>query len=65
MEAWFEAHEELFAVFFMPSYSLELNPDRFMNGNLKGKSPGADPGRGMFLNLEHDPDPLNNPKGGE
>jgi transposase len=35
--AWLEAHREQLEVFFLPSYSPELNPDEFMNGDLKTK----------------------------
>lgn len=30
VQVWLEAHEEQIEVFFLPSYSPELNPDEFM-----------------------------------
>jgi len=32
---WLDVHHEKIAVFYLPSYSPELNPDEFLNGNLK------------------------------
>jgi transposase len=37
VQAWLEAHREQIEVFFLPSYSPELNPDEFMNGHLQMK----------------------------
>jgi transposase len=34
---WLEEHKEQIAVFYLPSYSPELNPDEYLNGNLKSK----------------------------
>lgn len=34
---WLEKHEEEIAVFYLPSYSPELNPDEYLNGDLKTK----------------------------
>jgi transposase len=45
VQAWLEAHEEQIEVFFMPSYSPELNPDEFMNGDLKTKMSTSEPTR--------------------
>jgi len=35
VKAWLEEHEEEIAVFYLPSYSPELNPDEYLNGDLK------------------------------
>jgi len=32
---WLEAHSDLIEVFYLPSYSPELNPDEYLNGTLK------------------------------
>ena len=32
---WLEAHKEQIEVFFLPSYSPELNPDEYLNCDLK------------------------------
>jgi transposase len=32
---WLEKHKEEIAVFYLPSYSPELNPDEYLNGDLK------------------------------
>jgi transposase len=32
---WLETHKEEIAVFYLPSYSPELNPDEYLNGDLK------------------------------
>ena len=34
---WLGEHKEQIAVFYLPSYSPELNPDEYLNGNLKNK----------------------------
>ena len=34
---WLEAHKEQIVVFYLPSYSPELNPDEYLNGNLKAR----------------------------
>jgi len=34
---WLGKHKEQIAVFYLPSYSPELNPDEYLNGNLKTK----------------------------
>ena len=36
-QKWLEQHKEQVEVFFLPSYSTELNPDEYLNGNLKNK----------------------------
>jgi transposase len=35
--AWLKAHEDQIAVFYLPSYSPELNPDEYLNGDLKSR----------------------------
>jgi len=34
---WLEEHKEQIEVFYLPAYSPELNPDEYLNGNLKSK----------------------------
>lgn len=34
---WLEKHKEEIEVFFLPSYSPELNPDEYLNNSLKGR----------------------------
>jgi len=34
---WLGEHKEQIEVFYLPSYSPELNPDEYLNGNLKNK----------------------------
>jgi transposase len=46
VQAWLEEHREQIEVFFLPSYSPELNPDEFMNGDLKMKMSTSEPTRG-------------------
>lgn len=33
---WLDEHKEQIDVFYLPSYSPELNPDEYLNGDLKG-----------------------------
>ncbi len=35
VKAWLEENEEKIAVFYLPSYSPELNPNEYLNGDLK------------------------------
>ena len=35
VKAWLKEHEEEIAVFYLPSYSPELNPDEYLNSDLK------------------------------
>jgi transposase len=35
VKKWLEEHKEQIEVFYLPSYSPELNPDEYLNGNLK------------------------------
>lgn len=37
IKQWLEEHKEKIEVFYLPSYSPELNPDEYLNGNLKTK----------------------------
>lgn len=36
VRAWLEDHREMIEVFYLPSYSPELNPDEYLNCDLKG-----------------------------
>ena len=46
VQAWLKEHMESIEVFFLPSYSPELNPDEFMNCDLKGRLNADAPSRG-------------------
>ena len=35
VKAWLERHEDEIEVFYLPSYSPELNPDEYLNCDLK------------------------------
>jgi len=35
VQEWLSAHKEAIEVFYLPSYSPELNPDEYLNGDLK------------------------------
>jgi len=37
VKKWLEKYPEKMEVFFLPSYSPELNPDEYLNNNLKGR----------------------------
>jgi len=37
VKCWLEKHREQIDIFYLPSYSPELNPDEYLNGNLKNK----------------------------
>jgi transposase len=37
VKRWLEDHKEQIEVFYLPSYSPELNPDEYLNGDLKSK----------------------------
>lgn len=45
VKAWLEAHKENIELFFLPPYSPELNPDEYLNGNLKQKIRSGIPAR--------------------
>jgi transposase len=34
---WLEKHKDKIEVFYLPSYSPELNPDEYLNNSLKGR----------------------------
>jgi len=40
---WLKEHKEQIEVFYLPSYSPELNPDEYLNGNLKNKVHSGSP----------------------
>jgi transposase len=48
VRAWLEKHAEQIEVFYLPSYSPELNPDERLNGDLKqavtSRAPSRDKG---------------------
>ncbi|MCP3932320.1 MAG: hypothetical protein GY705_24880 [Bacteroidetes bacterium] len=35
VKAWFERHQDIIEVCYLPSYSPELNPDGYLNCDLK------------------------------
>jgi transposase len=37
VKRWLDKHKEKIEVFFLPSYSPELNPDEYLNNSLKGR----------------------------
>ncbi len=43
--AWLMKHKEQIEVFYLPSYSPEINPDEYLNGNLKQKVRSGIPAR--------------------
>jgi transposase len=45
VKQWLEEHREQIEVFPLPSYSPELNPDEYLNGNLKNKVHSGKPVR--------------------
>lgn len=45
VKAWLGQHTEQIELFFLPSYSPELNPDEYLNGNLKQKVRSGIPAR--------------------
>ncbi len=45
VKQWLEEHQEQIEVFHLPSYSPELNPDEYLNGNLKNKVHSGKPVR--------------------
>ena len=42
---WLEEHQEQIEIFYLPSYSPELNPDEYLNGNLKNRVHSGKPVR--------------------
>lgn len=45
VKAWLEENKEQIEVFYLPSYSPELNPDEYLNGDLKQKIRSGLPAR--------------------
>jgi transposase len=45
VKKWLEDHREQIEVFHLPSYSPELNPDEYLNGNLKNRVHSGGPVR--------------------
>ena len=45
VKQWLEEHREQIEVFHLPSYSPELNPDEYLNGNLKSNVHSGKPVR--------------------
>lgn len=45
VKEWLEEHKEKVELFYLPSYSPELNPDEYLNGNLKQKVRSGIPAR--------------------
>lgn len=45
VKEWLEQHKEQIELFYLPSYSPELNPDEYLNGNLKQKIRSGMPAR--------------------
>jgi len=45
VKEWLEQHQEQMELFYLPSYSPELNPDEYLNGNLKQKIRSGIPAR--------------------
>lgn len=45
VKAWLDRHEDEIEVFYLPSYSPELNPDEYLNCDLKGGIRSSSPAR--------------------
>lgn len=45
VQAWLEQKSDRIALFFLPSYSPELNPDEYLNADLKARMNAAQPVR--------------------
>jgi transposase len=45
VKAWLAKHEEAIEIFYLPSYSPELNPDECLNGDLKAGVHSGKPAR--------------------
>ena len=45
VKAWLERHEDEIEVFYLPSYSPELNPDEYLNCDLKTGIRSSSPAR--------------------
>ena len=51
VKEWLEQHKGQIELFFLPSYSPELNPDEYLNGNLKQKIRSGMPARALAVQL--------------
>jgi len=47
VKKWLREHKEQIELFYLPSYSPELNPDEYLNGNLKTKVHSGTPIRNL------------------
>lgn len=45
VKKWLEDHKEEITVFYLPSYAPELNPDEYLNGDLKARVHSGQPAR--------------------
>ncbi|WP_202862910.1 IS630 family transposase [Microbulbifer sp. A4B17] len=45
VKAWLAKHEDEIEIYYLPSYSPELNPDEYLNCNLKGRAHSGMPAR--------------------
>ncbi|AMO68401.1 MULTISPECIES: IS630 family transposase [Zhongshania] len=45
VKEWLEAHKKMIQVFYLPAYSPELNPDEYLNCDLKGGVHSGQPAR--------------------
>lgn len=52
VKRWLQDHQEEIAVFYLPSYAPELNPDEYLNGDLKSRVHSGRPARSQDQ-LEH------------
>jgi Transposase and inactivated derivatives len=52
VKEWLENHQEKIMVFYLPSYAPELNPDEYLNGDLKARVHSGQPARSQN-DLEH------------
>ena len=45
VKLWLEEHQEEITIYYLPSYAPELNPDEYLNGDLKGRVHSGQPAR--------------------
>lgn len=45
VSGWLEKHKDRIEVFYLPSFSPELNPDEYLNNSLKGRVSAGLPGK--------------------
>ncbi|CBJ91276.1 transposase (fragment) [Xenorhabdus nematophila ATCC 19061] len=45
VKKWLEKHKNRIEVFYLPAYSAELNPDEYLNGDLKNAIRAFSPAR--------------------